>query len=231
MSAKEFLNLYRRVEELLEERYRSNNGIEGNVIMRFMKERQGARYREEMNLCREVRNILSHHSDIEGESVVTPAPALVQTLKKLVEELEAPPKALEYATRGNDVLTATMETPVLPLMQQMKDKGLSHVPILKGEHLKGVFSVSTVFSFRLSNPTADITEKTLVRDFAELLPVEMHGEQIKYANVRLTYWEAREAFSRIQKHKRLAVILLTDTGKPDGRLRGVLTPWDVLNEE
>ncbi len=223
-----FLDLYRQIEELLERRYAKENRLTSNVFIRFTSEKQGARYREELNLCREIRNVLSHHAAIQGQPVVEPAEGLIRVMERLSEELQKPPLAMDYATPAEQIIQASPRHRVRKLMTTMSEKGFSHIPVREEGAIRGVFSVSSVFDYVRRYPDRGLTEDTRVADFAEFLPVENHGERFLFAGPELTYWEAREVFGQVYKHRRLAVIFLTEDGSKTGRLLGMLTPWDVL---
>ena len=75
MSAQEFLDLYKQMEALLDEKYGEAAGRRGNAVTRFINEPAGREYIDELDLCREVRNMLPHNPDMEGRPVVEPAPA------------------------------------------------------------------------------------------------------------------------------------------------------------
>ena len=227
-SAVEFLDLYRQVEELLEAKYGYESSSNSNVIMQFIQSRQGARYKEQLNLCREVRNVLSHHANVGGEPVVEPAAGLLASLRDLIGELSAPPLAMDFATPAEKIVMTTPKRKVLPLMVTMQEKGFSHIPIWYFGEMVGVFSTSTVFAFTVANPGKTLDEDTLVQEFAEFYPLAAHTERYLFATPDMSYWEAKEAFTKVTKHKRLAAIFLTDTGKATGKLLGMLTPWDVL---
>ena len=231
MSAERFLDLYREIEELLEKRYARESSPGGNVILRFLQEKQGSRYREELNLCREIRNVLSHHSTIQGRPVVVPAPELLQVMERLIAELQEPPLALDYATPAEKIILTTPQQRVLRLMATMREKGYSHIPVRVKGKIQGVFSISSVFSYMLKYPAKPLSAETRVEEFSEFLPLDSHGERFLFAGPRLNYWEAREAFSQVRKNRRLAVIFLTSDGTKKGRLLGMLTPWDVLGRE
>lgn len=230
-NAEEFLNLYSRMEELLEERLGVDNSNKVNVVIRFTQTRQGKRYKTDLNLCREVRNLLSHHADKGGKPVVEPAAELLDVLRKVIAELAQPPVALDYATQPKNVIMTSPTRYVLPLMRQMKERGLSHIPVWEGGKMTGVFSQSSVFHYMLDHPDSVITETTEVKEFAEYTPFSAHSERYLFEKADLTYWEAKDLFNQVLKNKRLAMIYITDTGKAKGKILGILSPWDVLGLE
>lgn len=228
--AYEFLNLYKMLEDALEERYVREGRRYSSVIMEFMHSPEGEIWREQMDVCREIRNLMTHTADVGGEAVVTPAEGVVETLREILAYVRKPPMALEYATRAERLLKAALDDRALPLMQIMQKRGFSHVPVMQGERLAGVFSVGTIFSEAVERGVWP-DEQARVRDFEHLLPIERHSfEQFVFIGQQTTLPEAQTAFERREK-KRTAALFVTENGQMDGRLVGMITPWDVLRKK
>lgn len=235
MSAREFLNLYKKMESLLDERYGADTGRRGGAVTRFINEPAGREYREELDLCREVRNLLAHNPDMDGHPVVEPAPALLETLRNAIIRLEAPVPALNYATPTSALLVAGPKDKTLKVMEAMNRRGFSHIPIVAQNQIQGVFSVSTLFSYQLSYPenTIELANSTLA-DFQEFTMIRNHAcERFMFMDPHQSYWDAQEAFEKGSSpyQKRLAAIFITKTGDWRGRLLGMLTPWDIIGRE
>ncbi len=218
------------IEDTLEERYARQGRRYSSVIMEFINSPEGEKWREKMDMCREIRNLMTHTADVAGEAVITPAEGVVDILREILEYVQKPPMALNYATKSAQILKASPMDPVLPLMKAMQRRGFSHVPVMQGEKLTGVFSVGTVFLDVISGGRR-IDEKTRVKDFAHLLPMESHVfEQYAFISEQATLPEAQAAFDRRDK-KRMAVLFVTRGGGEEGHLLGMITPWDVLRKK
>lgn len=235
MSAQEFLDLYKQMEALLDEKYGEALGQKGRAVTRFINEPAGREYRDELDLCREVRNLLTHNPDMGGHPVVEPAPALLETLRKAIRRLEAPPAAMNYATPISQMLVTDPSQHVYDVMERMERRGFSHIPIVSCNQVLGVFSISTLFSYQLAYPkrTLDFM-RARISDLKEFTLMENHtSERFRFMTPEQTYWEAQEAFEEGSslRQKRLAAIFITKTGDRRGRLLGMLTPWDVIGRE
>ena len=71
--AERFLVMYRRLEGLLEKRYADHAMTTGSVVKEYLKDPDSEPLRSEIDLCREIRNILSHNTDSDGGAVVEPS--------------------------------------------------------------------------------------------------------------------------------------------------------------
>ena len=88
--SEEFLNLYRKLEEELNQRYEAAGHHSASVIKDFMYEDAAAPFRDDLNVCREVRNLLTHHALVGGEPAVEPSEALLEALRNVLRFLDEP---------------------------------------------------------------------------------------------------------------------------------------------
>ena len=80
MKSDEFLNLYRTLEEVLSEKYSDRTRNYGSVVVQFMNDVEGRQFKDKLNLCREIRNLLSHHPEVNGEKIIEPSQAIWRAL-------------------------------------------------------------------------------------------------------------------------------------------------------
>lgn len=225
----EFLEKYRVLEDLLSEKYAGVQRRHSSVIMEFATSREGELFRDRLDLCREIRNLLTHNAALEGEPVVTPARATLDMLDDIIAYVRRPPLAANWAVSADKIMTTDMHSSALRLMRAMESRGFSHVPVIEHERMVGVFSQSTVFAY-ICGPDERVDEYTCVGDMARLLPFEKHSsERFEFMPADATYTDAAAAFTPgPQRAKRLAAIFLTQTGARDEPLIGMITPWDIL---
>jgi CBS domain-containing protein len=231
MRADEFLNLYKRLEELLTARYASRKKRYSSPIVEFASDVDGKRWREELNLCRDIRNLLSHHSELDGGAVIEPSEAVIKTLKTIVNYVEHPVVAADIYIPLSQLFVTRPDASVRDVIVTMDEKGYSHVPIVEGRCLIGVFSASTVFSYiRGDNGNVRRPDVMRISDFAAYTPPDKHStECFRFMRPSENCRTISEAFSiRPPKSKRLAAIFITDNGRSDGSLMGMITPWDAL---
>ena len=230
--AEYFLELYRRLEEALRQKGFQNG--RSSVVLQFMSTKEGSRFKEILNPCREMRNILSHCPDIEGEPPLTPSEGAVTSLEKVVTYLEHPPLALNSAVKKPALITSDLDTSVYKLMKTMQTTGYSHIPVLENHKLIGVFSISTIFSHILDCRTIILDESTTLRVFSDYLDPEHHVcESFAFASPDTTMYQAELLLENKggPKHKRPAALFITTDGTPNGNLLGMLTPWDLLGSD
>ena len=223
-----FLNAYRNLEEVLAVKYGQRSGT-----VQLYASKDGAKYFEELNLFREMRNLLSHHGRIDGSPVVLPSEQALAKLLEILEYAKNPPMALSLATPAENLCLARLSDDVLKIIDIMGKRGYSHIPVLtKNKGVFGVFSVGTLFSYAKSNPQGAITGMTL-RDMSNYLPPEKHTtEKFAFASPEATLHDIKALF-RISgpNHRRVVAVFVTEDGRQSSRLLGMITPWDVFKSE
>lgn len=227
----EFLDIYKQLEEELENKYKGAKRRSTSVVMEFLRDSESEPVRDELDLCREIRNMLTHNANLAGEPVLQPSAPVVDALRNTLEFVRRPPLAIDFATKADRLMCADLEQKVLRLMQIMDENGYSHIPVMRGGKFFGVFSVGSVFLYQLKTGGRAITAQTELKDLAEYLDIRERMENYEFVPKAETYTAVRRKFERIRgKNKRISVIFITETGHPGERLLGMLTPWDVLGD-
>ncbi|MDR1598775.1 MAG: hypothetical protein LBS11_02705 [Oscillospiraceae bacterium] len=228
MRHESFLALYRRLETILDRRMQPRR--QSSAVVAYLEDPESRPVRDDLEVCREIRNILTHNADSDGMPVVEPSEGIHGALERIIQYVNEPPPAMAFATAAEDLLCARTNESALNLMRAMNKRGFSHAPILSGERMTGVFSVGTVFAYALKQPGVGIFEDTPVSAFAALLPPDAHDpERFLFIDQRATYADVKQAFeARRERNSRLAALFITETGNMAEQLLGMITPWDVL---
>ena len=230
MRAETFLSMYRVLEGILGQKYSNSDRIVNSVVMQYIQDAESEPVRQQLDVCREVRNLLTHNADGKGGPIVEPSQALIDQLYEIISYVQKPQSALMFATKADKILQAHMNDRALDIMRRMEKHGFSYVPVLDDGRMNGVFGKHSVFSYVLEN--GGIAADTRIRDFGKYLKLEgPRGQRFMFIGTDASYMDAREAFDRKSgRDNRLAAIFITDTGDMNGNLLGMLTPWDVMKD-
>ncbi len=226
-----FLDLYKQLEEILREKGMTHG--RSSIVMQFMSSPEGRPFKDELNTCREMRNILAHNQDIDGEAPFVPTDGAIKALEKILQYLKMPPLALSKGTRYENLICAKLSDRAKPIMEKMVSRGYSHIPVFENGVLFGVFSISTIFSYALEHGGIRVDENTLIRDFEDDLPIESHiAESFEFASADTTSVQAESLLKKASgpESKRIAALFITQNGSEKERILGMVTPWDVLQE-
>ena len=144
-----FLDMYKQLEDELEDKYRHARRKCSSVVFEFTKDPESAPIRDKLNVCRELRNLLTHNANLGGIPVAEPSGPLVDAMREILDFERKPPLALEFATRGEQVMKASTQQKVLRVMDIMDKNGFSHIPVMNNGAFLGVFSSGVIMRYML----------------------------------------------------------------------------------
>ncbi len=232
-NVKQFLDAYRRLEALAPRVLpRDGKDARGGVIARLCRLPMFAPYREELDCCREVRNLLTHEVQVGGSPGVIPGDGTVEFLERMIELIKNPTRVKARMTPRARLYTLTPDMNVKSVMAKMQYKGLSRVPLVDENWVvRGMFSVESVFSAVSGGIT--ITDNTTLQDLAEYLPLTgTVMSAYRFVDPDTTVAEAEALFHHMSDHRsKLRAILVTADGTREGELVGILSPYDVMSAE
>ncbi len=228
-----FLEAYRRLEALAPRVLpRDGRDVRGGVIARLCRLPMFSPYREELDCCREVRNLLTHEVHVGGSPAIIPGDGMVAFLEQMIELIENPARVKSRMTPRARLYTISSDTKVKAAMAKMQYKGLSRVPLLDESHrVRGMFSLESVFS-AVSQGIAidDTTTLTDLKEFLSLTGNTMSA--YRFASPDMTLAEAEALFFHMSDRRtKLRAIIVTVDGTAEGEVVGILSPYDVLSAE
>ena len=222
-----FLDTYKQLETAAEALVGSDS--RSSSIIRLARLPAFSEYREELDYCRQVRNLLAHEAKIDGEYGVHPGRSMQAVLTKVFRMVEHPPTVADFMTPTQRMLTAGLQDRVLPLLEQMERRGISYVPLLQSGVVTGVFSLKAIIRCMLAGLSVD--ETTPLAALADYLPPE-RDKGLQFVAPALSLEKGRTLFQTIHaKNQRVTVLLVTGDGRRDRPLLGIVSPYDLLKEE
>ena len=231
--AEQFLKLYRKLEGLLEKRYSGKRVSSGSVVMEYMHDPDSVPCRADLDMCREIRNLLAHNDDEDGQSVVEPSPGVVELMGDIVEYVQRPQLAVDHGTPREKILFAHPNDKVLDVMRHMTRMGYSHVPVRDKTGLVGVLSASALMSYVCEKGFDGLDDGLCVGDLKKALSVDNEQtDKYLFFDDTVTLTTERMAFEKPQeRNRRLAVVFITEDGGRHSQVLAMLTPWDVLKDK
>lgn len=171
----------------------------------------------------DLRNILSHEND-----VCAPTEAFLKRFSSLTNSIIHPYTCFSVATKG--VYTCLDEDSLFEVMRIMKEKSLSHIPVVNEKGLvKGVFSRSTLFDYLSQGKSLSDTRLMKVKDFSSLYSLKNHSnEYFVFVSRNEKVDEVFPLLFKNKEHaKNLVLIFVTEHGKEDEKPLGIITLSDM----
>ena len=178
-----------------------------------------------INFCRECRNRISH--DGYENDFIFYGEDMIKKLDKIIEEIKHPYKVYDKATKN--IYYANLNDNVRKVMKEMIEKNYTHIPIYNNNKLVGIFSEGVLFNCLYKNKIIEIDENTLFNEIEDFINLNNSKEIIKFVDRNRLYDEVCLSFiNEFKKGSKLSCVLVTQNGKKDEKIIGILTAWDIL---
>ena len=228
-----FISIYNELDSY----FRKVSGLGETVSHMFVIDQLGERnkivrkHREELKLYARLRNAIVHNPfGSQIEVIAEPHPEVVKNYALLRDQIMDPPSALSVAIRPERIYSTKMEANAREVMQVMARRIFSYVPVLDDQnHIVGIFSESTVFLYLTRNEICTVDNKTSISEFVEYLPLNQHvSEYFEFVGKGANLEDVRDLFEQgLIERKRLGAVFITDRGRKDDSLLGMITAWDI----
>lgn len=232
------VELFKELEEVIRKKCglvgikTDNVSIDSQIKELSKKNSVVRRYQDDLLIIKQVRNINTHQRNDKYGYVVCPNPDMNIKLKSIIDEINNPPtiynsnmcikKQYMYCKTINDTVESTIK--------DMVDKTYTHVPILENGILKGVFSESSLLDIVNTESGIIIDKNTKFADILEYLNLENHStEEFIFISRNKNIYDVEDIFKDyFIRKKRVGCVYITESGKADESILGMLTAWDVL---
>ena len=226
-----FEGLYNELEELLCVKYHLDATASGVYVH---ETRVGGQISKNLKTLRELRNYIVHEKRPDLINAVIVTDEALQYLRKMIDSIRKPTRAIETSIPRDKILFASLSTPIKPLLQSMLDQNVSHVPVLNPDGtIFGVFSGAMMFVSVVSSDSMAIDGTTVMKIFEPWLPIQNHiGERYWFVARNAPIDDIIGLFGKTLKDgKKLKMLFVTENGKPTEKILGLITPWDILDND
>lgn len=230
-NAEIYIEKYKELENAVRNAYGLSDG--DSIAYYLRNQDRFKKFRDEIKYCQDVRNFLQHELKIDNEFTVLPGNNMIQFIDMLIAKVKNKLCCGDIAIKMNKVYWQSETGQVKKTMIKMREQLYTHIPILKDGRVVGVFDENSVFNYLAHEEIAGVDENLRFSDISEYLLLEgREMEQFMFASMNTYLEKIEERIENAYKqHKRIGVVFLTDNGKADGKLQGIITPWDIIGVE
>ena len=186
--------------------------------------------RSNLAFCRLLRNLLSHYDwSKAGNDMVIVTDQALRQVNNLYYALN-PVTLMRVAIRAGQIFAPSPTDSVLAAIKVMQRNDYSYIPIVENHRIVGVFSTKTIMRIVAEENSALLSDGLKfndIKDFIRLADESVAHYGFIDPNTNLE--DVSEKFQRSKNRKmRLDMLFITDNGRSDGLLQGMITPVDLL---
>lgn len=231
-NADEYIQKFKELESVVKETFGLNDW---DSVTNFLSKKDEYRpFREEIKYCQEVRNLLQHKQKIGGEYPVEPTREMITFLEKTIDSLKNRKKCREIMIPLNRLCFKRTTDSIIETLFEMRKIPSGHVPVLdENNRVSGVFTAVSFLNIMADRRGKRIDPDFLFSEAEKYISFDHHDSEVyRFIKGDLYVDELKDIFEHTYSGgKRLAMVFITGNGKPDGKLLGTISPWDILGKE
>ncbi len=230
-SAKRFVDIYNELDHYMRNKLRAAPYIDHGQLLREMAEKQliFKEHVTELRLFSEIRNLIVHNPYPHVNPIFKPHEYLIERYEEIFNKIKHPPKAMSIAIPTSTIFTVGLSSKVHDVLEVMVKKTYTYVPVMENGKFMGVFSESVLACYFAENKDFIVGKDAMVDEFRDFLPFEKHpNEYFAFVARDTLLSEVIEIFqSNLKVRKRIGVVYITERGKKEEKLLGMITAWDI----
>ena len=232
------IDLFKELEEIIRKKCNVSGIITENTtldsqIKELSKKNSVVRkYQDELMIIKQVRNINTHQRNDKYGYVVCPNPDMNIKLKTIIDEIKNPPTIYNsnICVKRQNMYCRNIDDTIEETIKVMIEKVYTHIPIFENDVLVGVFSENTLLDIVNKETGILIGKDTTFRAFQDYLKIENHSsEEFKFISRNKNIYDIEDIFKDyFTRNKRLGCVYITENGKENEKILGMLTAWDIF---
>ena len=137
---------------------------------------------------------------------------------------------MRLAIRAGQIFAPSPNDSVLAAVKVMQRNDYSYIPIVENHRIVGVFSTKTLMRLVAENSSSIFSESLTFKDIMDYIRlVDESNAHYGFIDSNTTVEDVSLKFQRSKTRRvRLDVLFITDNGRSDGVLQGMITPGDIL---
>ena len=141
-----------------------------------------------------------------------------------------PQTLMRLAIRSGQIFAPSPTDSVLAAVKLMQRNDYSYIPIVENHRIVGVFSTKTIMQLVAEKSSSAFPESLTFKDIMDYIRLEDEpNAHYGFINPNTNVEDVSLKFQRSKTRRvRLDMLFITDNGRSDGTLQGMVTPVEIL---
>ena len=231
----EFLRKYNELDALIGEKFNREED-DSSIYFLINKYRKSLIeieriYSNKLDSVRRIRNLMVHESGII-DSLFDVSSDVLDFLDELISYLRNPVLAQDVMTPTKKLILGREDDLISVLIRKVIEEGISNIPIVDEKNVViGIFNSDVLLNLFVNN--YHITENSRIKDIKEFTSLESQLN-LRFIFVTKEYeidvLNDYFSMSKEMYQKRLPIIFVSQNGKQNSPLIGVISPIDLIRK-
>lgn len=224
-----FLSAFNAIEDLLKKITRTNHHARFFQLIDYAKRNNAVvkKYQDDLKEFAELRNAIVHERHFPNYVIAEPHDPVVEKIEFILNEISEPKTVIP--TFAKDVVVYDVHQTLADVLKAINRFSFTHFPIYDQGKFLGLLSQNGIAHWLGKNVDVNIASFSEIL-LGNVLAFEENGGNFQFIPKNMNVYEAKELFRHGGKNHppKLNALLITEHGKPEEKMLGIITAWDII---
>ncbi len=228
-----FLVAFNSIEIILKKYHNGDSYIPFSRLIQIARKDNATirRYYDDIKEFSELRNAIVHNTVDVNYAIAEPHDHIVEKIESIEKELIQPKRV--FALFQKKVLTFQSTSTLKDILLVINKYSYSKFPVYQEDQFLGLLTKKEIVNWLARQAYSLDSLSFSNTSLKKIIEHERNRKNYKFINKMMTIYEVKEIFKNIieKDAPRIDALLITEHGKEDQALLGIITPWDIINME
>lgn len=184
------------------------------------------KYEDDLRAYADLRNAIVHHRTSREFVIAEPHIEVVNRIEKIDRVLSKPKLVGQVFQKA--VFTLQSTDSLIHVLDIIRRRKFTQFPVYEGQEFRGLITTVGITNWLATN----LNEHNQLNDMptlGDILRHEKNRVNYKFISKYITIYDAEDIFKQgVERGKRFEALLITENGKPNQKLVGIVTPIDIM---
>ena len=225
-NAERFLDIFNKIEKHLKSKFNNGYYIPFGELVRKASAREGVikRYRENLFVYGDLRNVMVHNARINGRIIAEPLDEILDDINHIWEQVQHPRKVSMFKKKVHYCFMDDKLSKALGFIREFK---ISQIPILNQGQVVDVLNANHIADWLATQPIVEPSEVSI----SEVLDNALRNHNFEIISGNMSVFDAAEIYK--SSHKKHPVnwyydaLLITPNGRASEQMIGIIVLKDI----
>lgn len=184
------------------------------------------RYHNDLLEFSELRNAIVHERTELNYTIADPHNHIVEAIERIAEEITAPKLVIPMFQKT--LRTIESDLKLRDVLGIIRETDFSQFPVYRNKKFIGLLTDKGILHWLAHNMSEAIEQVVNVK-ISKLIEDEKRAQNYRFIPKTMSVYHAEDTFiEQIRNQKRLDALLITEDGKPDQPLLGMISTNDLI---
>ena len=223
-----FLSAFNRIERTLSDIMDAKEHQSFTRLVDQSKRKNAVvrKYEADLRSYAELRNAIVHNQITPEFIIAEPHIKTVELIEK-IDSLLTNPKTVGEIFHKKAITVQSTDS-LLKVLEEVRHYKYTQYPVYDDQRFKGLITMTGI-TYWLARAFREGVMSAEIPTVADILRYEKNSMYYEFIRSTRTIYEAEEFFKRgIERGHHYQALLVTENGKPDEKLIGLITPFDIM---